>query len=306
MKMAAAKTRKKENTAMSAPLVSVIVPAYNAQGTLRRCVESITSQSYPELEILLLNDGSKDGTLALCRQLAAADARIRVVDKPNTGAADTRNQGLALAKGEYIQFADSDDYLLPGCTANLVAAAQRSRADLVLAPYRMMVPRKGGGYDSREYSLLPAGVYSKADYLWWVIGQPASFYFTVLWNKLFRRDVIAANGVQFPLTAFTEDQQFCAAYLHHAEGAFVALDEAGYCYVQNPQSVCHTQVTLRAMLEHRQRMYRMYSQMCREMGLYAQYRTRLRGIYLSLFESTAPSGPVQKLSDTIARTHSRI
>ena len=90
---------------MPQPLVSVIVPAYNAAGFISRCVESITSQSYPELEILLLNDGSTDDTLAVCRKLAAADSRIRVVDKPNTGAADTRSCGLALAHGEYIQFA---------------------------------------------------------------------------------------------------------------------------------------------------------------------------------------------------------
>ena len=73
---------------MPQPLVSVIVPAYNAAGFISRCVESITSQSYPELEILLLNDGSTDDTLAVCRKLAAADSRIRVVDKPNTGAAE--------------------------------------------------------------------------------------------------------------------------------------------------------------------------------------------------------------------------
>ena len=121
-----------ETFAMPEPLVSIIVPAYNAAGCIARCVESIVSQSYQELEILLLNDGSKDDTLAICRKLAEADPRIRVIDKPNTGAADTRSCGLALARGEYIQFADSDDYLLPGCTANLVAAARRSRADLVL------------------------------------------------------------------------------------------------------------------------------------------------------------------------------
>lgn len=220
---------------MEQPLVSVIVPMYNAQNTIRRCVESICGQSYPNLEILLLNDGSKDDTLAVCRELAAADARIRLIDKPNSGASDTRNQGLALARGEYIQFADSDDYLLPGCTERLVSAA---------------------------------------------------------------------HGVRFPAMAFTEDQQFNAAYLHHTEGAFVSLAQPCYCYVQNPQSVCHTQVTLRAMLEHRKRMYGIYSQMCREMGLYEKYRTRLRGIYLSLFESTLPSGPVQKLADTVARTKS--
>ena len=290
---------------MPLPIVSVIVPMYNAQRTIRRCVESICAQSFRELEVLLLNDGSADDTLRISRELAAADSRITVIDKPNTGASDTRNRGLQLAKGRYIQFVDSDDYLLPGCTERLVAAAEQNGAALVTAPYRMMIPRRSGGYDTREYSLLPAGTYTKAEYLWWVIGQPASFYFTVLWNKLFRRDVIVRHGVNFPDMAFTEDQQFNAAYLDHAEGTFVSLPEPVYCYVQNPQSVCHTQVTLAAMLEHRKRMYRMYCRMCREMGLYEKYRSRLRGIWVSLFECTLPSSPVQKLADAVARTPSR-
>ena len=290
---------------MPQPLVSVIVPAYNAAGCIARCVQSITAQSYPELEILLLNDGSTDDTLAVCHQLAAADPRIRVVDKLNTGAADTRSCGLALAHGEYIQFADSDDYLLPGCTANLVAAAQRSRADLVLAPYRMMVPRKDGGYDTREYSLLPAGVYNKVDYLWQLTGNAAAFYYGVLWNKLYRRDLIQMAHIRFENVVYAEDQLFNTQYLQVAQ-RFAAIDEAAYCYIQNPQSVCHTQVRVADMLRHRSRMYHTYKQMCQQLGVYGRFRLRLRGIYLSLFESPLPSGPVQKLSDTVARTHSRI
>ena len=268
---------------MPQPLVSVIVPAYNAAGFISRCVESITSQSYPELEILLLNDGSTDDTLAVCRKLAAADSRIRVVDKPNTGAADTRSCGLALAHGEYIQFADSDDHLLPGCTANLVAAMQRSHADLVLAPYRMMVPRKDGGYDTREYSLLPAGVY----------------------NKLYRRDLIQMAHIRFEHVVYAEDQLFNTRYLQVAQ-RFAAIDEAAYCYIQNPQSVCHTQVSAADMLRHRSRMYHTYKELCIQLGVYDKFRPRLHGIYLSLFESPLPNGPVQKLSDAFAHTHSRI
>ena len=290
---------------MPQPLVSVIVPAYNAAGFISRCVESITSQSYPELEILLLNDGSRDDTLAICRKLAESDPRIRVIDKPNTGAADTRSCGLALARGEYIQFADSDDYLLPGCTANLVAAARRSRADLVLVPYRMMVPRRDGGYDTREYSLLPAGEYSKVDYLWQLTGHAAAFYYGVLWNKLYRRDLIRMAQIRFENVVFAEDQLFNTRYLQAAQ-RFAAIDEAVYCYIQNPQSVCHTQVRVADMLRHRDRMYRAYRQMCIQLGVYDRFRLRLRGIYLSLFESPLPNGPVQRLSDAAARTHSRI
>ena len=289
---------------MEQPLVSVIVPMYNAQNTIRRCVESICGQSYPNLEILLLSDGSKDDTLAVCRELAAADARIRLIDKPNSGASDTRNQGLALARGEYIQFADSDDYLLPGCTERLVSAARRHKAALVLAPYRMMIPH-GSGYDTREYSLLPAGEYSKVDYLWQLTGHAAAFYYGVLWNKLYRRDLIRMAQIRFENVVFAEDQLFNTRYLQAAQ-RFAAIDEAVYCYIQNPQSVCHTQVRVADMLRHRDRMYRAYRQMCIQLGVYDRFRLRLRGIYLSLFESPLPNGPVQRLSDAAARTHSRI
>ena len=202
---------------MEFPLVSIIVPMYNTAGCIARCVKSICAQTYKSIEILLLNDGSTDDTLAVCRKLAAADSRIRVVDKPNTGAADTRSCGLALAHGEYIQFADSDDHLLPGCTANLVAAMQRSHADLVLAPYRMMVPRKDGGYDTREYSLLPAGEYSKVDYLWQLTGNAAAFYYGVLWNKLYRRDLIQMAHIRFEHVVYAEDQLFNTRYLQAAQ-----------------------------------------------------------------------------------------
>lgn len=290
---------------METPLVSIIVPMYNAQATIRRCVESICRQTYPELEILLLNDGSRDDTLALCRELAAKDPRITLLDKPNTGVSDTRNQGLERAHGTYIQFVDSDDWLLPEFTGQLVAAAERSRADLVVAPYRMVIPREGAPADEREYSLLPAGIYNKREYLWYVIGQPASFYFGVLWNKLYRRDLLERQHIRFPAAFYAEDQQFNLAYLKAAE-RFAALPDAGYCYLQNPQSVCHTKVTVRDMLEHRQKMYKEYKALAIQLGVYPKYRLRLCGIYASLFESPLPSGPVQKLSDTLARTHSRI
>ena len=91
---------------MSNPLVSIIVPVYNAEKTAAYCLESICGQTYPALEILVLNDGSADGSLAVCRQLAAQDPRIRVIDKPNTGVSDTRNRGLDLARGKYVQFVD--------------------------------------------------------------------------------------------------------------------------------------------------------------------------------------------------------
>ena len=169
---------------MTNPLVSIIVPVYNAQKGLSRCLESICSQTYQELEIIVLNDGSTDDSLAICEQFRAKDPRLVVVDKENEGVSRTRNAGLALAQGDYIQFADSDDVLDPDYTQNLVQAALQHSADLVIAPYWMVIPSNSSktGHalvtlqeslgiepeapktEVHKYGFLPQGVYSREDY----------------------------------------------------------------------------------------------------------------------------------------------
>ena len=96
---------------MNTPLVSVIVPVYNVEKTLARCLESICGQSYQNLEIIVVNDGSPDGSLAICEQFRAKDPRVTVVDKENEGVSRTRNAGMCAAHGKYLQFVDSDDYI---------------------------------------------------------------------------------------------------------------------------------------------------------------------------------------------------
>ena len=148
-------------------------------------------------------------------------------------------------------------------------------------------------------------VYNKVDYLWQLTGNAAAFYYGVLWNKLYRRDLIQMAHIRFEHVVYAEDQLFNTRYLQVAQ-RFAAIDEAAYCYIQNPQSVCHTQVSAADMLRHRSRMYHTYKELCIQLGVYDKFRLRLHGIYLSLFESPLPNGPVQKLSDAFARTHSRI
>ena len=98
------------------PCVTIIVPIYNAQSTLRRCVESVLSQEFTDFELILANDGSKDGSGAICEQFAQADGRVRVLHKENSGVSDTRNQAIAQARGEYLQFLDADDWITPNAT----------------------------------------------------------------------------------------------------------------------------------------------------------------------------------------------
>ena len=95
------------------PTVSIIVPVYNAEKYLKRCVDSILSQDYRDFELLLMDDGSSDGSAEICDGYERADSRVHVVHKENTGVSDTRNQALDMARGTFIQFLDSDDWIVP-------------------------------------------------------------------------------------------------------------------------------------------------------------------------------------------------
>ena len=276
---------------MEFPLVSIIVPMYNAAGCITRCVKSICAQSYKSIEVLLLNDGSTDDTAAVCRALAAGDHRIAVIDKPNTGAADTRDQGIRLAHGKYIQFVDSDDWLAPDFTANLVAAAEAHAADLVIAPFWMVYPEhyiehtrpwekavgtvlKRNPPKTRAYGYLPAGVYTGAEYARHLIEKPNTFYYGVLWNKLYRRDILTGHGIRFRNEVFAEDQLFNTEYLRFVRTA-VSIPDIGYYYLQNSQSVSHSKVTTADILSLRRRVMQLYKSIFTELGIYRETRAAI-------------------------------
>lgn len=113
------------------PLISVIVPVYNIKEYLPRCVSSILNQTWKKIEVILVDDGSTDGTGDLCDELAAQDGRIRVLHKRNGGSSSARNLGILEAKGEYLGFVDSDDYISPEMYERLIKGMQRFRAQIV-------------------------------------------------------------------------------------------------------------------------------------------------------------------------------
>ena len=122
------------------PAVSVIVPVYNAGRHLPRCVQSIQSQTMRDLEIILVDDGSTDGSAQLCEELASADDRIRVFHKKNGGVSSARNFGIEKAKGEYLLFVDADDLSIPICSR--FSSMARNRLALVLRHVRTCVCAK--------------------------------------------------------------------------------------------------------------------------------------------------------------------
>ena len=302
---------------MNQPLVSIILPVYNAQNHLARCVGSICAQTYRNIEIIILNDGSKDQSLPVCEEFRQKDPRILLVDKANSGVSDTRNLGLKLASGKYVEFVDSDDYLDPDFTERLVAAAEENEADFVIAPYKMVIPAGASKPEQvldkiqdelgvmsvarppevREYGFLPAGVYDKDTFALGLMDKPASYFYSVLWNKLYRRDILTGNDIQFVSEMrWAEDLVFNLRYIQYAE-RFVAIDKPGYYYVQNPQSICHTQINAATIVQNKLQVFRYYKDLYTRLGIYEEVRPQLYKFLVDIAESTYPSGPFKKAID---------
>lgn len=118
---------------MGSPLVSVIVPVYNRKATIFRCLDSILKQSYRNLEVLVIDDGSDDGTSDICRSVSKTDACIKLFSQDNHGVSFSRNRGIAAATGKYVVFIDSDDYVNTQYVEGLVCSAERERVNLTIS-----------------------------------------------------------------------------------------------------------------------------------------------------------------------------
>ncbi|WP_099221452.1 glycosyltransferase family 2 protein [Listeria costaricensis] len=190
------------------PLVSVIVPIYQTEKYLKRCLDSILNQTYPHLEILLINDGSPGDPQKILA--AYADPRIRYIEQPNGGQASARNKGLDLMTGDYVIMVDSDDYIAPELVATCLQHVEREQADLVIfTSYNLneqgdqqYIPRNSG------YFLTDAG--------------------TVPWNKFYRADLW--TGLRFPTGYWFEDLGIVPVVALRASRP-VKISEALYFYI---------------------------------------------------------------------------
>ena len=299
------------------PLISVIVPVYKVENYLDCCVQSIVNQTYSNLEIILIDDGSPDASGAMCDAWAEKDSRIRVIHQENAGGGAARNAGLDAARGERIAFVDSDDYIDPDFTEHLVTAAEQNNADLVIAPYKMVIPAGATKPEQvldklqdelgvmtvarppevREYGFLPAGVYTQDEFARHLMDKPASYFYGVLWNKLYRRDLLVDHQIQFTSEVrWAEDLVFNMQYLEYAN-VLVSIPEAGYYYVQNPQSICHTQINPATIVQNKIQVFRYYKDLYTRLGMYEQVRPQLYKFLVDIAESTYPSGPFKEVID---------
>lgn len=222
------------------PEISVIVPVYRAEDFLEKCVASILGQTFSDLEVLLVDDGSPDNSGALCDKLARQDPRVRVFHKENGGVSSARNLGMAQARGTYLAFADADDWLPPDALAALYAALTQAGGDTAGGPHwRVEV----NGAQEQESGALPPGVYGPAEIRAGIVdrllgermGKPGQVLNGFVWRFLFSRDIVQRENITFA-GAYLEDELFLLEYFCHAQ-KLAMVAQPVYCYLQNPASV---------------------------------------------------------------------
>ena len=192
---------------MSLPLVSVIIPVYNAQKCLSACLDSVLNQNYTNTEVILVNDGSKDNSLLLCQQYAARDARVMVIDQANGGPGAARNAALSIATGDYLHFIDSDDVVPQGAIQAMVTAMEGQ--DLVIAHFQICTPQSA----SRRGLIKQERQMDRAAFLEALIIWPGAYYYSAMWNKLYRRSVVEEHNIRFDTTViWGEDCLFNMTY----------------------------------------------------------------------------------------------
>lgn len=212
-------------------MISVIVPVYKVEPYLDQCVASIVSQSFLDLEIILVDDGSPDNCPAMCDDWAKRDSRIRVIHKENGGLSDARNAGMAIAKGDYLSFVDSDDWIEPDILRLSLQCAKENDADIVA----FGVDWKYSDRIEIPHPLHPA-VYYGTDNIVRTYFQSCMVRTTV-WNKLYKKQIL--NDIRFPKGRLHEDEFFTYRVLAKANVAAV-IDTIGYHYRQRSDSIMGT------------------------------------------------------------------
>mgnify|MGYP003302353025 CR=1 FL=1 len=209
------------------PLISVIVPVYNVEKYLDRCIESIVNQTYKNLEIILIDDGSTDNSPQICDELEKKDKRIKVIHKENSGVSSARNVGLDNAKGDYIGFVDSDDFIEKDMYSLMLKKIESTNSDCCFCDVRYV-----GICSNEEIHLWNKQLFSKQEILN-VFFEFNGFNFSV-WNKLFQKNKI--KKIRFNEKIFIkEDALFCLEYFNDIK-KISHINKALYNYCFNDES----------------------------------------------------------------------
>ncbi len=232
---------------MSTPKVSVIVPVYNTEKYLKECIDSIKNQTLEEIEIIIVDDGSKQECANFCDELAKNDGRIRVVHKQNQGPGLARNAGIEIANGEYVGFIDSDDYIDSKMYESLYCAAKRNQADLVMSGVSFVGGNtfsKSGDFVEKNY-FDKETVFENEELKTLILGVVGALpseaddsrYGVSVCKNIFRRVLLSDKKIEFlsERKIMSEDTLFMVDYIKQSKKA-VGIQGAFYCYRRNDES----------------------------------------------------------------------
>ena len=212
------------------PLISVIVPVYNVEKYLKKCVDSITSQTYKNLEILLVDDGSTDSSGQICNEFEKNDARIKVIHKKNRGLSDARNAGLDRAKGQYYAFIDSDDYIREDMFEKMIKKAESEDFDLVCCDMDYI-------FEDGKTKTVSSHIESDLrDFE--AIKESMTRIYPAPWNKIYHRRLFD-HGVRFTKGVWYEDMEFIYRLYPYIK-SIGTVKEPFNQYVQHPGAITYT------------------------------------------------------------------
>ena len=242
------------------PKISVIVPVYNTEKYLHRCIDSVLAQTYKDFELLLIDDGSKDSSGAICDEYAARDSRVKVFHKENGGVSSARNAGLAIASGDWIMHLDGDDWIAPDIQERLIRKGEDTGADIVMGDFLF-------AYSDRDI------LYSLPD---WDNNKTASLnryitsVWTCVWGGIHKRSLYEVYQLKSPQgVTYCEDFHLMARLCYHAKKV-VNVHQPFYHYRQQEGSVMHN--LSKKTERDEQWVYQDIIRFFKEQGVYDDYR----------------------------------
>lgn len=265
--------------------VSVIIPVYNVEKYLSKCLDSVLSQTYPHIEVILINDGSKDNSLNICQAYAEKDERIRVIDKENEGVSIARNTGIEAATGEFIAFIDPDDWVEPEAYESMIAQLKKWDADICLCNFYRDTKRRSQPkrfdfeeeilVDDEIIELLVNDMIGMGDLL-----PKYSYIMGSVWRGVYKRSFLETYNLRFtPKVTIMEDLVFMVQTLLKCHR--VAIDHGvRYHYVQHASSTIHSYNE--KMWEDLLVVYRLLEESIREADLEEKMRNRLDYRYIGM------------------------
>ena len=257
------------------PKISIIVPIYNAQKTIERCIDSILNQDFSDFELILIDDGSKDNSGEICDTYAGKDQRVRVIHKENSGVSASRNLALREAGGEYLQFLDADDWITPNATRLLTESMETNGCDMVIADFYRVI----GERLSHKGSIDEDGVLSREEFANNMMENPADFYYGVLWNKLYKKSIIDEKQLCMnPKISWCEDFMFNLEYIRHCDNIFV-LQVPIYYYVKTKGSLVSQSMSLTKTIKTKMMVFEYYNDFYKQVLTEEEYEKKRLQIY---------------------------